>query len=80
MTERSSRFRRLEDQVARVAQCEGSIGVLSTGEQICVALVLNRPDLLPGGYTHILEAVDRLDSSDLQNAVEVLRYGSWGGR
>jgi hypothetical protein len=46
--------------VASVAEDEAKIGVLSTGEAIAVALVLNRADLLPhGGYTWI-EAVDRL--------------------
>jgi hypothetical protein len=46
--------------VASVAEDEARIGVLSTGEAIAVALVLNRADLLPhGGYTWI-EAVDRL--------------------
>jgi hypothetical protein len=45
---------------ASVAEDEAAIGVLSTGEAIAVALVLNRADLMPhGGYTWI-EAVDRL--------------------
>ena len=46
--------------VASVHEDEAAIGVLSTGEAIAVALVLNRADLLPhGGYTWI-DAVDRL--------------------
>jgi len=46
--------------VASVERDEAAIGVLSTGEAIATALVLNRADLLPhGGYTWI-EAVDRL--------------------
>jgi hypothetical protein len=46
--------------VASVAEDEARVGVLSTGEAIAVALVLNRADLLPhGGYTWI-DAVDRL--------------------
>jgi hypothetical protein len=36
------------------------IGVLSTGEQCAVALVLNRLDLLPAHYSVPLEAFDRL--------------------
>lgn len=46
--------------VDRVEQDPRRIGVLSTGEQIAVALVLNRTDLLPDGYTHVLDAIDRL--------------------
>ena len=47
-------------KVRAVRASEERIGVYSTGEQIAVALVLNKPELFPhGGYT-ILEAVDRL--------------------
>jgi hypothetical protein len=59
-----------------VQQCEGnerSIGVRSTGEAIAIALVLNRPDLLPDGYTHVLHAVDRLGDDWLKAAIEVAR-------
>lgn len=42
----------------RVAVDEARIGVLSTGERLAVALVLDRHDLL-GGYT-MLQAVERL--------------------
>lgn len=48
--------------VERVEANEDRFGVLSTGEKIAVALVLDRRDLLQevnGGYT-ILEAIDRL--------------------
>lgn len=48
--------------VERVESNEARFGVLSTGEKIAVALVLDRRDLLQevnGGYT-ILEAIDRL--------------------
>jgi hypothetical protein len=59
-----------------VQQCEGnlrSIGVRSTGEAIAIALVLNRVDLLPDGYTHVLHAVDRLGDDWLKAAIEVAR-------
>lgn len=36
------------------------IGVLSTGERCAVALVINRLDLLPAGYT-ALEAIVRVE-------------------
>jgi hypothetical protein len=66
--------RRLNELVERVERNERLIGVLSTGETIAVALVLNRPDLLPEGYTHVLHAVERLDDPWLTAAIEVARY------
>jgi hypothetical protein len=48
--------------------------VRSTGEAIAIALVLNRADLLPDGYTHVLHAVDRLGDEWLKAAIEVARY------
>ena len=54
---------------------ERRIGVLSTGERIAVALILDRPDLFPhGGYT-VLEAVDRLGRDWTQAAFRVQRAG-----
>lgn len=47
---------------------EAEIGVWSTGEQIAVALVMNRLDLLPRGYTHVLDAVERLGDDWLKAA------------
>jgi hypothetical protein len=49
------------------------IRVLSTGEQIAVALVLDRRELFPhGGYT-ILEAVERLGPDWTRAALRVQR-------
>lgn len=59
--------------VAAVEHDEPHIGVLSTGEAIAVALVLDRPDLLPGSYRRILDAVDRLGDDWLQAAIAVQR-------
>lgn len=59
--------------VAAVEHDEPHIGVLSTGEAIAVALVLDRPDLLPGSYRRILDAVDRLGEDWLQAAIAVQR-------
>ena len=33
----------------------------STGEQIAAAFVLNQMEYLPGGYTDVIDAWDRLD-------------------
>lgn len=46
-------------------------GALSTGEQIAVALVLNKPEMLPRGYSHVLDAVDRLGNDWLAAAIDV---------
>ena len=36
------------------------VGVLSTGERIVVALLFNRIDWLPEGYTNVLDGIARL--------------------
>jgi hypothetical protein len=57
--------------VERVQEDENRIGVLSTGERLAVALVLDRKDLL-GGYT-MLEAVNRLGDDWLRASIAVQR-------
>lgn len=64
---------RIRNLVAAVEHDEPHIGVLSTGEAIAVALVLDRPDLLPSSYRRILDAVDRLGENWLQAAIAVQR-------
>jgi len=66
--------RRIANLVKQCELNERSIGLCSTGEAIAIALVLNRPDLLPDGYTHVLRAVDRLDDDWLKAAIELARY------
>ena len=51
---------------------EACISVLSTGEALAVALVLDRPDLMPVGYT-TLEAVERLGEDWTRAALVVQR-------
>ena len=70
----------------RIAQCvrmverdEPSIGVLSTGEQIAVAVVLDRKDLLPEGYT-MVAAIDRLGRAWTDAALQVQRNGWRSGK
>lgn len=63
----------IRELVAAVEHDEPHIGVLSTGEAIAVALVLDRPDLLPSSYRRILNAVDRLGEDWLQAAIAVQR-------
>ena len=58
-------------KVEMVKRDPAQIGVLSTGERIAVALVLDRPDLFPHGGYKILEAVDRLGDEWLQAAIIV---------
>jgi hypothetical protein len=65
--------RRIARMVDAAEKDEAAIGVFSTGEQIAVALVLDRQDLLPhGGYT-MLEAVERIGPEWLRAALQVQR-------
>ena len=60
-----------------VSADERSFGVLSAGEKIAVALVLDRHDMVHSWGT-ILEAVERLGDDWLRAALQVQRDG-WGG-
>jgi hypothetical protein len=65
--------RMIATMVDAVEKDTSRIGVFSTGEQIAVALVLDRGDLFPhGGYT-MLEAVERLGTEWTQAALQVQR-------
>ena len=64
----------LKGKARRVIRDENSIGVLSTGERIAVALILDRADLLPRDYT-MLDAVDRLGAEWTEAALRVQRSG-----
>jgi hypothetical protein len=61
-------------KVRMVVADEALFGVLSTGERIAVALVLDRPDLVKFWGT-MLDAVDRLGPEWTQAALRVQRYG-----
>lgn len=54
-------IQRLLDMSAAADRDPDCIYVLSTGERIAVAFLINRLDLLPSMYSHPLEALDRLD-------------------
>lgn len=65
---------RVRGLVERVKADSIKFGVLSTGEKIAVALVLNRVDLLhASGWPSVLEAVDRLGPEWLAAAIQVQR-------
>lgn len=62
--------------VRMVAADESSFGVLSTGEKIAVAFVLDRKDLLDRcGWGTMLAAVDRLGTDWTAAALKVQREG-----
>jgi len=65
-------------KVRMVEADESLFGVLSSGERIAVALVLDRPDLVKWWGT-MLEAVDRLGPEWTQAALRVQRDG-WEGQ
>jgi len=58
-------------EVAQSLNQTGSTGA-STGETIAAAFVLNRMDYLPGGYSDVVEAWDRLDE-DWQAYVRLIK-------
>jgi len=62
-------------QLARHAEKHpDSVGVLSTGERCAVALLCNRAEFLPNGYT-FLDAVDRIDGDLLGPCMHANREG-----
>jgi hypothetical protein len=62
-------------KVKMVVADETSFGVLSTGERIAVALVLERYDLLQRAWGHMLESVHRLGPLWTEAALRVQRHG-----
>ena len=62
-------------KVKMVAPDETTFGVLSTGERIAVALVLERYDLLQRAWGHVLESVDWLGPLWTEAALRVHRHG-----
>jgi hypothetical protein len=62
-------------KVKMVAADETTFGVLSTGERIAVALVLERYDLLQRAWGPVLESIDRLGSVWTDAALRVQRRG-----
>lgn len=65
-------------KVRMVLADEDSFGVLSSGERIAVALVLDRYDLLEQAWGTMLEAVHRLGPQWTEAALRVQRNG-WQG-
>jgi hypothetical protein len=61
--------------VQSVIADERNFGVLSSGERIAVALVLNRYDLLERAWGSMLASIDRLGPEWTQAALRVQRTG-----
>lgn len=64
----------LRSKARMVLADERSIGALSAGEQVVVALILDRADLLPRDYT-MLDAFDRVGPELAEAAARVQRAG-----
>ena len=62
-------------KVKMVVADETTFGVLSTGERIAVALVLERSDLLQRAWGPVLESIDRLGPLWTDAALRVQRHG-----
>lgn len=75
----SQRSYAAEDQirakVRMVVADESSFGVLSSGEKIAVAMVLDRYDLVKVSWGTMLAAADRLGQTWLRAALQVQRDG-----
>lgn len=71
---------RIAELVQSVERHPRRIGLLSTGEAIAVAMVLNDARLLPEGYTTWAEAALRLGREWLQAAVTAQRDRPSGER
>lgn len=67
--------RQIRDKVLMVVNDVTQFGVLSTGERIAVAIVLNRHDLLDEAWGTILESVHRLGRQWTEAALYVQRNG-----
>jgi hypothetical protein len=65
----------IRSKVKMVAADETTFGVLSTGERIAVALVLERHDLLQRAWGPVLESIDRLGPVWTDAALHVQRHG-----
>ena len=74
MNQGSGAEAQIRAKVQMVVADESLFGVLSTGERIAVALVLDRPDLVRFWGT-MLEAVDRLGPDWTRAALRVQRDG-----
>ncbi len=65
----------IRSRVRRVSADADAFGVLSCSEQIAVALVLDRYDLLAHCWGSMLEAVERLGPEWTEVALRVQRSG-----
>ncbi len=75
MTELDAASRQILEKVRMFLADETRFGVLSTGERIAVAVVLNRYDLIQSAWGTIAEVVDRLGPMWTQAALRVQRNG-----
>lgn len=75
MTELDAATRQIRAKVHMFLADERRFGVLSTGERIAVAVVLDRPDLIERAWGTIAEAIYRLGPVWTEAALRVQRNG-----
>ena len=75
MTELDAAARQILEKVRMFLADETRFGVLSSGERIAVAVVLDRYDLIQRAWGTIAEAVDRLGPIWTAAALRVQRNG-----
>lgn len=75
MNELDAAARQIRAKVRMIVADEKRFGVLSSGERIAVALVLDRYDLIQRAWGTIAEAIYRLGSVWTEAALRVQRDG-----
>lgn len=75
MNELMSAVAQIREKVQMVCVNEAQFGILSTGERIAVALVLDRYDLIQRAWGTMAEAVCRLGPVWTHAALQVQRDG-----
>jgi hypothetical protein len=76
MNELDAATRQIREKVRMIVADEALFGVLSSGERIAVAVVLDRCDLLQRAWGTIAEAIYRLGPLWTEAALRVQRHGS----
>jgi hypothetical protein len=71
----SNAEKQILEKVRMVAASPRAFGVLSQGERIAVALVLDRHDLIKNTWGTMLEAVNRLGREWTEAALRIQRNG-----
>jgi hypothetical protein len=63
-------------QLARAVEADPAhVGVLSSGERCAVALLHGKTEYLPSGYTNMLDAINRLETTWVEACIKANNDG-----